>query len=77
MRDVLFFIHALRYASATVKNKCVKSFQREVRDYIDFAFDATKEADLRGGLQILTFMTLLAEDLLSAGKNDEVLSKNR
>ena len=46
----------------------------DIRDYIDSAFDAKNEADLRGGLQILTFMTFLAEDLLAAEKNDEALS---
>lgn len=46
----------------------------DIRDYIDSVFDATNETDLRGGLQILFVMTFLAEDLLSAGKNDEALS---
>ena len=46
----------------------------DIRDYIDSAFDATNETDLRGGLQILFVMTFLAEDLLAAGKNDEALS---
>ena len=46
----------------------------DIRDYIDSAFDATNETDLRGGLQILFVMTFLAEDLLAEGKKDEALS---